>query len=219
MSTHSVAIRIVGAGATLTAVLALVECGMSSRSPYGVPAVIGDSALVTQAHDQADVTFVQNMIAHHVRTVEMSQLAPEHGGDGQVKSMASRIQAGQQAEIDQMNGFLQVWNTPPPQAVGAQPPAANPDDTGLRGHDTMPTMMSPETMTQLASGTGSAFDKMFLQAMTAHYLDSIAMATTELRDGQNPDATVLAHHIIDVEQGEMIEMRAIGRRIDHGGQW
>ena len=221
MSTHTVATRIAGACATLTAVLALVGCGISTRSPYGIPAVIGNSALVAQTRNQADITFVQNMLAHHVHTVEMSQLAPDRAGDAQVKSTASTIQAGQQPEIDQLNSFLQVWSIPSPPAVGPPPTAANPDATGLglRDHDTMPTMMSPETMTQLASASGPTFDTMFLQSMTAHYRDSIAMATTELRDGQNFDAKVLAQRIIDVEQGEIVEMRAIGRRIDHGGEW
>jgi uncharacterized protein (DUF305 family) len=219
MSTHTVVTRITGAFATLTAVLALAGWGISTRSTYGIPAAIGNSALVTQAHNQADITFVQNMIPHQVQTVEMSKLAPDHASDAQVKSVASTIQAAQQAELDQMNGFLQVWNTPPPLSAEAPAGAPNPDDMGLTDHDTMPPMMAPETVTQLSSVTGPTFDKMFLRTMTAHHMGAIAMATTELRNGQNPDAKVLAQRIIDVRRSEIIEMRAMGRRIDHGGGW
>ena len=75
-------------------------------------------------------------------------------------------------------------------------------------------------MTQLGSTTGPAFDKMFLRMMTAHHLAAIAMSQTEASDGLNPDAKTLAQRMVGAQQSEIIEMRAMGRRLDHGsGGW
>jgi uncharacterized protein (DUF305 family) len=74
-------------------------------------------------------------------------------------------------------------------------------------------------MTQLNSASGPTFDKMFLQMMIAHHRGAIAIAQTELRAGKNLDAQALAQRIIAAEQSEIIQMRAMGRRIDYDGEW
>lgn len=219
MSTHTVAIRITIVCATLPAVLALAGCGTSTSTARGVPAPIMNSALVTQAHNQADITFVEDMIPHNLQAVAMSKLVPDHGGDAQVKSSAALIQAGQQTAIDQMNGFMQAWNSSSPPPGGPPATSLNPAGTGGTAPRPMPAMMSPETMLELSRATGPTFDKMFLRMMSTHHVAAIVMSKTEVSDGLNPGAKALAQRIIDTEQSEIIEMRAMGRRLDHTGGW
>lgn len=54
----------------------------------------------------ADVAFMQGMLAHHRGAVEMSQVALDHGKDEQARDLAERIIAAQQAEIDEMEAWL-----------------------------------------------------------------------------------------------------------------
>lgn len=56
------------------------------------------------------------------------------------------------------------------------------------GAGAMSGMMTPEQMGQLEQATGAAFDRLFLQQMTAHHTGAVQMAETELRGGQNTDA-------------------------------
>lgn len=52
----------------------------------------------------------------------------------------------------------------------------------------MPGMMSEHDMAVLDAATGGAFDKLWLIQMTRHHQGAVAMAKTELANGQNPDA-------------------------------
>jgi len=54
----------------------------------------------------ADVAFMQGMLAHHRGAVEMAQVALDHGTDAQARDLAQRIIAAQQAEIDEMEAWL-----------------------------------------------------------------------------------------------------------------
>ena len=73
----------------------------------------------------------------------------------------------------------------------------------------MPGMMSDDQMSRLCQATGAAFDRAFLQMMTAHHQGAIQMAQTELADGQNPEAKALAQKIITAQQGEITQMRTL----------
>ena len=53
----------------------------------------------------ADVAFMQGMLAHHQGAVAMSQVALKYAKDDQARDLATRIIAAQKAEIAEM----QVW--------------------------------------------------------------------------------------------------------------
>lgn len=59
----------------------------------------------------ADVAFMQGMLAHHVGAVEMSQVALEYGEDDQVRDLAQRIIDAQEAEIAEMEAWLAQRST------------------------------------------------------------------------------------------------------------
>lgn len=159
-----------------------------------------DSSETTEAaapdadFNDADVEFAQGMIPHHEQAVEMADLADGRAESPEVTDLAERIKAAQDPEIEQMTGWLEEWGQEVPEGM---------DHGGMDG------MMSDDDMTSLEEASGAEFDEMFLTMMIEHHEGAIAMAETELEDGQNADAKELAQTIIDAQQAEIEEMQGI----------
>lgn len=54
----------------------------------------------------ADVAFMQGMIAHHQGAVDMAKVVLEHGKDAKTRAMAEQIIETQTAEIAEMQAWL-----------------------------------------------------------------------------------------------------------------
>jgi uncharacterized protein (DUF305 family) len=196
MRTHSMASALVAAAA---AGALLAGCGgntaTSANTTTPAPSAARNAPAGQQQHNQADVVFLQNMIPHHQQAIMMSQMALAHATTPQVKDLATRIQAAQQPEIDQMRRLLAAWGVP-----------ATPDGMGPMG-DMMGGGQGPGMM------SGTTFDRMFLQSMIVHHQGAIDMSQTELAQGSNPEARQLAQKIINTQQAEIKEMQTLLQQI------
>jgi uncharacterized protein (DUF305 family) len=180
------AIGLVGLGGLLTA-----ACGDDDDAAVGS----SDTEAVAE-HNDADVTFAQDMIPHHRQAVEMADLAVDRAEDERVLDLAERIKAAQDPEIQEMTGWLEDWD----EEVPAE---------GEHSMDGMTGMMSDEDMTALEAASGAEFDEMFLTMMITHHQGAVEMATTEIADGQAPEAIALAEAIIEAQEAEIAEMQAL----------
>lgn len=54
----------------------------------------------------ADVAFMQGMLAHHRGAVEMSEVALKHAADPQARDLAARVIAAQKEEIAEIEAWL-----------------------------------------------------------------------------------------------------------------
>ena len=189
-------VLIIGA-AGLAALLTLTACSSSSnKSATSGTSSAGSSAVSTSTpaastHNQADVTFAQNMVPHHEQhCIQMSDIIlGKQGIDPRVVQLANQIKAEQGPEIQQMRSWLSQWGQPPMSMA--------------------PGMMSDQDMTALKNAQGVDADKQFLTGMIQEHQAAIAMAQDEITSGQYPPAVALAHSIVTNHQQEITTMQGI----------
>ncbi len=193
-------LKITASALAVVATLALAGCGNDSAAS-GMPMGGGPSSTASSgtpaagAHNEADVMFATMMLPHHQQAVDMSRLLlAKTGVPADVRTLARQIQDEQSPEITQLAGWLVGWGVP----------AASP--MGGMDHDMGDGMMSQADMDKLENATGTDAARLYLTGMTAHHRGALAMARTELAQGQNADATTLAQSILTSQQAEIAEM-------------
>lgn len=189
------------AAVLLTAALLGAACSGDDDSTASAPE--GSSA--EEAHNDADVQFAQDMIVHHRQAIEMAQLAPDRAATEEVRDLASRIEAAQAPEIEEMTAWLEEWGEDVPAAEDTEDMGA--DD--MEGMGSSGAMMSSEDMTSLEEASGPEFDRLFMELMIVHHEGAIEMAEAEIEDGSYPDAIAVAEEIVATQQGEIDEMNEL----------
>jgi uncharacterized protein (DUF305 family) len=178
----------------MVALLALAAPAAAQHQHHGPdhglpPVTLPAGSLATEA----DVRFMQMMIAHHAQAVAMTQLAEGAGASPRVLKLAQKIDLSQAGEIALMQGWLADHKQFVP-------------DTGSWRTMQMAGMLTPEQMTQLAAARGTAFDRMFLRLMIRHHEGAVQMVTDLLaspRAAQEVDVNVLANEIEAAQVAEI----------------
>jgi uncharacterized protein (DUF305 family) len=185
--------------------LTLAACGGNDDSVNGMsgmgsstPSSPSSSETTMSDFNDADVTFVTDMIPHHRQAVEMAKLARTRAKSAAAKDLAMQIMNAQDPEIKKMSGWLAAWGKPAPEDMGSM------DMSG-----SMPGMMSSNDMNELMNASGADFDQMFLTMMIEHHTGAIEMARTEQADGKNADAIALAQQIEQAQTGEIATMQGM----------
>ncbi len=181
-------------------VLAMIAtaCGGGSGS---------DSVGGSDAHNDKDIAFAQEMIVHHEQAVVMAQIAQDQTSSDEIRDLAARIEDAQTPEIESMQGWLEEWGaSESPDGMGGM-------DHGNAGGE-MAGMMSDEEMSELASARSSELDAMFLTMMIEHHEGAVSMAEEEIENGEWSEAVDLAESIKSTQEAEIEEMRALLQDLD-----
>jgi uncharacterized protein (DUF305 family) len=176
--------------------LLLAGCGEDNSSS---PEAGSDTM---QQHNDADVSFAQDMIVHHRQAIEMASMAADRAASQEVKDLAADIEAAQDPEIESMTGWLEAWGEDVPEDMSG-------DMGGMDHGDEMPGMMTQEDMDALMDTNGAEFDQMFLTMMIEHHQGAIDMAEMEQSDGENPDAIAMAEQIQTAQESEVETMQQL----------
>ncbi len=141
----------------------------------------------------ADVMFLQMMLPLHAQGLELTGLAKERAVRPAVRDLAGELDTLQREESETMTGWLAEW---------AQPTAVN-ADPGAHAHHGGLHQTSPAEIAALKSTPDAAFDTTFLNLMTGHLHNSVALTKTEVDGGSNPEAKELATRIRESRSREI----------------
>lgn len=153
------------------------------------PVTLPANSIVTEA----DVRFMQGMIAHHAQAVHMTRLAEGAGASPRVLKLARKIDLSQAGEI----ALMQDWLRDHGQFV--------PDTASWRTMR-MHGMLSDAELARLAAARGTAFDREFLTLMIRHHegaLQMVADLFASPRAGQEVDVSVLANDVENTQTAEI----------------
>ena len=169
----------------------LGACGNDDPTVQGA-----GSADEAAGFNEADVTFLQDMVPHHEQAIEMAEMVEGRTERPQLVEMAGNVISSQTAEIEEIDALLEE---------------AGEDDGNDRGGMDMGGMdmgMSQKDMDALMKAEGEGFDKMFSEMMIEHHGAAIEMAKEVLDAGENPAVADMAQGIIDEQQKEIDDLKS-----------
>jgi len=70
---------------------------------------MGEMEISSDESKPFDQRFIEAMISHHQGAIDMAKMALDMAEHQEIKTLADAIIAAQQAEIEQMQGWLQEW--------------------------------------------------------------------------------------------------------------
>ena len=191
----------------------LVSSGCASAGAEPPTATPPVSVQRTHApYAEADVAFMQGMIAHHRQALEMTALAPGRTTNPTLLSLAQRIEQTQRVEIARMSRWLEA------RGENAPDPSEHGDHAGHGAH--MPGMLTPDQMAQLAAAAGDAFDRLFLESMIRHHEGALTMVA-ELQaagGGLEPEIYRFAADVDADQRAEIARMQNLLTRIHRGAE-
>jgi len=156
----------------------------------------------------------------------MSALVPARSSREDVRTLAERIDASQQAEIQMMQHWLAerhelVPDPSMPRSVHDSIMGATHDMSGMAGmrgmpnasnaHESapmlMPGMLTPAEMAALAAATGPTFDRLFLEGMIRHHQGALTMVASLLAAPGAAEEAQIFGFASDVDAGQRAEIR------------
>ena len=187
----------------------------------GVLVSCGDDAGSSSAtsHNAADVEFATMMIPHHAQALRMVEMADGRGADAGFGRLLDDIEAAQEPEMEQLAEWLEEWGEEAPPTDSAMGPGsgmAGSDGTGQMapgaGGSVGMGMVSRRSLERLDATRDVAFERMWLRLMIDHHEGAVAMARTEVADGEHTGAVRLAEDIVAAQRKEIELMEDLLRR-------
>jgi uncharacterized protein (DUF305 family) len=177
--------------------MALVALSTEARAQMPGMAMPGMDIPVTipkgVIYTEADVRFMQGMIAHHGQAIYMASMAQSHGANPRLLRLAQKIAQSQTAEIRLMQDWLVANHQVAP-------------DTSAWRHMSMPGMLTAAQLTELAAAKDTDFDRTFLTFMIQHHEGALKMVVDLLASplaGQDVDVSVFANDVTTVQTAEI----------------
>jgi uncharacterized protein (DUF305 family) len=164
----------------------LAACGRGGASPLPAdqPAAFND----------ADVGFLQAMIAHHQQAISIAKLATGRTRRPELGKLAATITTRYATEIASMRAWLTRWGRPA---------------TADADHDAslLPGMLAEGQLEWLQTLTGAQFDLGFLTMMGTHHRGVVELAEGELRAGAASQVKAFAGQLLAALQSEIRQMQ------------
>lgn len=141
--------------------------------------------------NNADVAFAKGMLPHHEGAVDMAEIQLKFGKDETMRKLATDIIAAQEAEIEQMEDWLDANPDTEKQAYTQQMHQAYNDSMKSMQDDMMQGILSEDP------------DMAFAKGMLPHHQGAVTMAEVQLKYGKNDQMRQLAQDIIKAQKSEI----------------
>ncbi|MBM62989.1 MAG: DUF305 domain-containing protein [Acidobacteria bacterium] len=144
---------------------------------------------------EADVQFMQGMIAHHAQALEMTQLLSTRTARDTMRRLAQRIELSQEDEIAMMQDWLQTRGQTVPEP-----------DAHHGAGVSMPGMLSQEEMQNLQAMQATEFDLLFLELMIKHHRGALTMVDNLLSQRGTAQDSQLFAFTSDITADQSMEI-------------
>ena len=185
----------------LAAGAALASLFVGGDAPDDEPLLEAESGMPEEG--SAEAGFVRDMTIHHAQAVEMAEIVRDKTESEEIRMLAADIALTQQAQIGQMQGWLDVWGLP---ATGEEPAMSW---MGMPTEGRMPGMASPAEIDELQKASPEEADKLFLQLMIPHHEAALPMAEAVLAETDREEVRRLASAIAASQQAEIEMMQGL----------
>ena len=163
------------------------------------------AAIADTSYSRDDVNFMQDMIPHHQKAVDMAALVSERTNSEALVDIAGRIDASQADEIQ----FMKDWLA----ARGEDLPGDHAHHGTHMSHEMM-GMASPEQLADLAAAEGVAFDELFLTLMIRHHEGALTMVDDLLDQPGSAYDPVLFEFIADIQNDQSAEIERMNEMLE-----
>lgn len=151
-----------------------------------------------------DAGFARDMSTHHTQAVTMAGYERDNTSNPDLKLLAYDIETSQDAQVGEMQGWLDTW--------GLTRTSSQAQMAWMAGHDhltsdgLMPGMATPAQMDQLEATHGTQLDVLFLQLMIHHHQGGAPMARYAAQHASKDYVRTLAGHMLANQTTETVEM-------------
>jgi uncharacterized protein (DUF305 family) len=210
-------------GRAAICVLALGACGTTgTEAPPDSPAATVQQPVApvdtarraatdtVRRNSDADVRFMQHMMAHHAQARVMTAMVRQRSTRPEIRLIAERIDVSQDDEMRQMRSWLR--------RNGAEMPATD-AHAGHGEHATMPGMLTDAELARLAAARGAGFDRLFLEYMIRHHEGAVTMVNQLFATPGAAQTSEMYGFATDVnadQRAEIARMRALLSTIPRG---
>lgn len=137
---------------------------------------------------EADKTFINKMIEHHMGAIAMAREAKEKSQRPEITQMANNIISAQEKEIEMMYKWKKDWYNDVEKV-----------EMSTGGHGT--------SMMQDLGEADAQFDLRFIKAMTEHHQGALDMAEGVVESSTNDELKTFAEKIISDQSKEIDQMK------------
>lgn len=160
-------------------------------------AAVGVIAAWSTGRDAAEIRYARMMAIHHAQAVEMSLREVMYGADPDLRVIAVDALLTQQNQVGRFQQFL--------------------DERGvtsmLEPGETMPGMMTNQSLSEFRTLTGDDLDRRFVALMIEHHLGGVEMSRAALAEGMNGEMARLARSVVASQSAEINSLRTIADRL------
>lgn len=173
----------------------------AGHDSHGAPSASAGSGDAVDAEDkggynEADVMFLQMMVARQVETAKLTGLADQGKLNKQAGALVAAISSTEDDERAEMSGWLKAWGEP----------AQMENDADLHAEHGGVSTLTKADITSLKSAKGKKFQTQYLNLLISQQSNAVEIARYAGKNGSNAEVRELAERIETSRSAQVKQM-------------